>query len=135
MASGIDMSARLITLAVNISVMGLLMTIGILHNLRDRLTGQLGSPQIQALAERIANGGEPAVLQQAFPQVNVSAGAALAGGFGLVTLYGGVAVCLIATASILVFGRAHGPGQASSSGPTPTEGSQPQPDSTAVDHH
>src|SRR5207302_944801 len=41
MASGIDMSARLVTLAINISVMGLLLAVGITNSLRERLSGPL----------------------------------------------------------------------------------------------
>jgi hypothetical protein len=111
MASGIDMSARLITLAVNISVMGLLLTVGILDSLRERLSGHLAAPQVRALAERVANGDEPAALQRAFPQLTLLdsagslVGSAVGRGFGLVTLYGGLAVCVIATASLITFGR------------------------------
>lgn len=65
MASGIDMSARMISLAINIALMGLLLT--------DGDSGELAGP-------------------------------ALIRGFGHVTLYGAVAVSLIATTSLITFG-------------------------------
>jgi EmrB/QacA subfamily drug resistance transporter len=111
MASGIDMSARLVTLAINISVMGLLLATGISDNLRERLSGQVTEDQVRALATHVANGDDPAALRHAFPQLTSldSAGSlvrsALTQGFGLVTLYGGVTVWVIATASLITFGR------------------------------
>jgi hypothetical protein len=111
MASGIDMSARLVTLAINISVMGLLLAVGITNSLRERLSGQLSGPQIRTLATHVANGDDLAELRRAFPQLGsldsagILARSALTEGFGLVTLYGGIAVCVIATASLITFGR------------------------------
>lgn len=110
MASGIDMSARLVTLAVNISVMGILLSAGIVNSLRDRLSGLLSGQQVQDVAAHVANGDSPAVLREAFPQLSLldSSGslgpAAVARGFGLVTLYGGIAVWVLAIASLIVFG-------------------------------
>ncbi len=95
MASGIDMSARLVSLAVNIAVMGLLLVTGIADGLRAQLSGRLAEPAIRALAQRVANGEDAA---------GGLAGPALARGFGLATLYGGVAACLIAAASLVTFG-------------------------------
>jgi EmrB/QacA subfamily drug resistance transporter len=111
MASGIDLSARLISLAVNIALMGLLLTMGIASYLRDRLAGQLADPLRQSLAERVANGDDPATLTRAIPQLSTLdaveslIGSALAQGFGAITLYGAVAVSLLATASVVTFGR------------------------------
>jgi hypothetical protein len=127
MASGIDMSARLVSLAVNIAMMGLLMAVGIAASLRERLAGRLTEPQVQALAERVANGDDPASLQEAFPQLDSAAGVvgpALAQGFGLTTLYGGIAVCVIATASLITFGR--GDRRAADRSPVPAQGSDTQ---------
>ncbi|MFI5774232.1 MFS transporter [Streptomyces sp. NPDC051658] len=111
MASGIDMSARMTSLAVNIALMGLLLTMGITGSLRDRVTGQLTEPQVQALAERVANGDDTATLRHTFPQLTYPDSAehlvrpALTQGFGLITLYGSIVVWIIATASLLVFRR------------------------------
>jgi EmrB/QacA subfamily drug resistance transporter len=98
MASGLDMSARLISLAVNIAVMGLLLVVGVAASLRERLSGQLTEPQVRTLAERVANGDHIDLAENLV-------GPALSRGFGLVTLYGGILVWVIATASLLTFGR------------------------------
>ena len=134
MASGIDMSARLVTLAINISVMGLLLAVGITNSLRERLSGQLSGPQIRTLATHVANGDDLAELRRVFPQLTSldSAGilvrSALTQGFGLVTLYGGIAVCVIATASLITFGRSRRsplPSGVAGSGPAPAESCHP----------
>nr|WP_133998052.1 MFS transporter [Kribbella sp. VKM Ac-2566] len=133
MASGLDMSARLITLAVNISVMGLLLAVGISARLHERLSGQVDDATVQSLAERVANGDDEAALRAAFPQlpaldsVGSLVSSAIADGFGLVTSYGGVAVWIIATASLITFGRsARSPvstgGDDTGSRPAPIEG-------------
>jgi MFS family permease len=75
MASGIDMSARMVTLAINIAVMGMLLSLGV----TDR------TPTMPT---------------------DATVHAALSSGFGLVTLYGAVAVSLAATASWACFGKA-----------------------------
>jgi hypothetical protein len=109
MASGIDMSARWVTLAINISLMGLLLAVGSVDGLRERLAGQLPEPQIRTLAAHVANGDELAELRQLFPRLTPldSAGilvrSALTQGYGLVTLYGGIAVWVIVTASLITF--------------------------------
>lgn len=125
-ATGIDMSARLIPLAVNISVMGLLLVAGVSSSLRERLAGRLSDPQVQDLADRVANGDTSATLHEAFPQLtsvpNVVS-PAVTRGFELATLYGGIAVCAIATASLLTFGR-----------PTKQPSSEPEPHQLAPAH-
>jgi EmrB/QacA subfamily drug resistance transporter len=109
MASGIDMSARLVTLAVNISVMGILLSVGIARSLRERLSGHLPPQQVHDVAAHVANGDSPATLRAAFPQLGQLdpsgslVSSALTRGFGLITLYGCVAVWLLATASLMVF--------------------------------
>lgn len=93
MASGIDISARLITLAVNIAVMGSLLVAGINASLRRTLP-EVGDAA--ALAERIAGG---AVVQ--LPQGIASR--ALADGFSGLLLYGAAGVAALALASTLLF--------------------------------
>ncbi|MGL4287084.1 MAG: MFS transporter, partial [Phreatobacter sp.] len=53
MASGIDMSARMISLAVNIALMGVILVEGVLSHLRGALPA-LDAAQLRQLAERIA---------------------------------------------------------------------------------
>lgn len=90
MASGIDISARLITLSINIALMGSLLVAGIEAGLREMMpgVGDLG-----ALAERIAGGGE----------ISGVARQALVDGFSGVLLYGALGVWVLALASGLLF--------------------------------
>lgn len=105
MASGIDTSARLITLAVNIAVMGFILVEGILQTLRDALPAGADAAQLRALAERIAAGSAFASGQG--PTLDVSAAVAhtaLVNGIGWVALYGGISVWLLAGLSFIIFG-------------------------------
>jgi EmrB/QacA subfamily drug resistance transporter len=98
MASGIDMSARMVSLAVNIAVMGLILASGVLAHLKGALPN-LGGAQLRLLAERIAAGNTVSV-----PGLNDSVvHEALGNGFGWVMLYGGIGVWIMAGISFLVF--------------------------------
>ncbi|TDX08247.1 MFS transporter [Kribbella sp. VKM Ac-2566] len=133
MASGLDMSARLITLAVNISVMGLLLALGISDRLHELLSGHVDEATVRTLAERVANGDDTTALREAFPQLaavdstSSLVGSALASGFGLVTLYRGIAVWVIATASLVTFGRSKRPSTSNGAADArPIDGTQGQ---------
>jgi EmrB/QacA subfamily drug resistance transporter len=108
MASGIDMSARLITLAINIALMGFILVEGILLYLKNAFPGTLSAWQLLALAKRIAS-GNVASLQTDFPDLSSldSSGAvvhaALVHGFGMVMLYGGIGVWVLAIMSFMLF--------------------------------
>jgi len=110
MASGMDVSARLITLAINIAVMGLVLVAGILAALRPALGPALDAARLRALAERLA-GGDVAGAQQMLATLAApdAAGAilqaAVTHGFGLVMLYGGLGAWLTAGLSLAVLGR------------------------------
>jgi EmrB/QacA subfamily drug resistance transporter len=95
MASGIDMSARMISLAINIALMGYLLVEAILAQLPA--TDGAEAAQLRATAEQIAAGTMPAGPGSTFH-------AALMHGFGTVMLYGGVAVWGLAVASFVIFG-------------------------------
>ena len=100
MASGIDMSARMVSLAVNIALMGFILVEG---SLRSALPGGADVALLRPLAEKIAAG---AVIS---PEQNVSGAiihAALVDGFGWVLLYGGIGVWVLAGISFLIFGSA-----------------------------
>ncbi|WNJ93358.1 MFS transporter [Bosea sp. 685] len=102
MASGIDMSARMISLAVNIALMGFVLVEGVRASLAAALPSDADVLQLRSLAERIASG--TALL----PTEDVSAAVvheALTEGFGWVMLYGGIGVWLLAALSFVVFGR------------------------------
>lgn len=100
MASGIDMSARLITLAINIALMGLLLLEGILSYLRS--TVDVGTDW-HAVAAKIAAGN---LLSGTVAVSSEIAHAALVHGFGWVMLYGGTGAWLLAAASFFTFGSA-----------------------------
>lgn len=100
MASGIDMSARLITLAVNIALMGFLLLEGILSYLRSTMNAGI---EWHAVAAKIAAGN---LLPGAADVSGEIAHAALVHGFGWVMLYGGLGAWVLAAASFLTFGRA-----------------------------
>lgn len=101
MASGIDVSARLIALAINIAVMGLLLQDGVRAHLAATLGHAADSTQLRATAESIAAGNLGAA--------DVAAQAALTQGFAWVLLYGGLGVLALAALSYFVFGAARRP--------------------------
>ncbi|ALM86118.1 MFS transporter [Bordetella sp. N] len=108
MASGIDMSARMISLAMNIAMMGFLLVAGVAHYLRDALPTSLPDAATLALANRIASGNlsdAAAAFPAGLPAAALEATgrAALHHGFGWVMLYGAIAVWLLALASFVVF--------------------------------
>lgn len=109
MASGIDMSARLITLAINIAVVGFILLEGVLSYLRRALPGFADTRQLRMLAEKGA-AGDMAFLSQGsaeFATVDPHGAivhAALVHGFGLVMLYGGLGAWVLAVLSAVTFG-------------------------------
>lgn len=101
MASGVDMSARMISLALNIALMGLILVAGVGAYLRRHLSGALDAGQLRRWAQQIASGRGSLDalpwLADGTPQV------ALAHGFGWVMLYGGLSVWGLALLSLLIF--------------------------------
>ena len=79
MASGIDMSARMVSLAVNIAVMGFILATGVAVHLKSALPS-LEATQLRPLAERIAAGDSVSLPGLTAPIVHE----ALANGFGWV---------------------------------------------------
>src|SRR5450830_804267 len=98
MASSIDISARMVSLSINIALMGFILVEGIQSALRAHLPGTLDAATLRALAEDLSAGKGASALPAGVAKL------ALAQGFGAVMLYGGVAACLFAVASWLVFG-------------------------------
>lgn len=98
MASGIDMSARMVSLAINIAMMGFILASGVLAHLRQAVPDLNGS-QLHVAAERIAAGNVTAVsgLSQAVVHD------ALANGFGWVMVYGSIGVWIMAAVSFFIF--------------------------------
>ncbi|MDQ0329944.1 MULTISPECIES: MFS transporter [Phyllobacteriaceae] len=107
MASGIDASARLIALAVNIAVMGFVLVEGILHGLEKALPGSPDGADLRAVAEKIAAGNTANLQDAAQPSLTIPATAvhsALVEGFGWVMAYGGLGVWVLAALSFAIFG-------------------------------
>ncbi|PHV04193.1 hypothetical protein CSQ96_27305 [Janthinobacterium sp. BJB412] len=115
MASGIDMSARMISLAVNIALMGLILLAGITAHVRRSLPGALDAATLRALAERIAAGD---LAAGAAGQVAGVARGALAQGFEWVMLYGGLGAWPLAGLSWLTFAPRARPGGAVAAPPS-----------------
>ncbi|AJZ61817.1 major Facilitator Superfamily protein [Paraburkholderia fungorum] len=111
MASGIDMSARMITLAINIALMGAILIAGILFHLKARLPATIDAGLLARLAEKVAAGDAEAVkagipvLAQIDP-TGTAVHAALIDGFGWVMLYGGAGVWVLAVLSFVISGSA-----------------------------
>jgi hypothetical protein len=85
MASGIGMSARMIALAINIALMGLVLVAGADASLSRALAGAHDAARIHALSVVIAAGRSVALDPK-------TAHDALVHGFGWVMLYEGVGV-------------------------------------------
>ncbi len=106
MASGIDMSARMISLAINIAVMGFILIAGIAASLRSAMP-DLDIETVRDLAIEIASGKAPASLSV---RVTVEqARHALLDSFGWVTFYGLASVWMLAfVGSVLIRSRVDG---------------------------
>lgn len=109
MASGIDMSARLITLAINIALMGFILLESVRAALQNSSLGDLGAVQLRRASELIIAGNFNGLQQQlpAFFQRDASgllAHTAITHGFGMVMLYGGIGVWILAALSFTIFG-------------------------------
>ena len=102
MASGIDMSARMISLAINIPIMGFILVEGVQSSLRANLPPGTDVFALRSLAETIAAGTAGSSGQHVSAAIVHQA---LADGFGRVMLYGGFSVWLLAAASLMVFGN------------------------------
>ena len=101
MASGIDTSARLITLAINIAVMGFILINEIFNNIRNALTGHENVAELHRLAERIISGNNTLVNKIGLPASQIKT--VLADAFGSVLLFGGVGVWVLALCSFMLF--------------------------------
>lgn len=97
MASGIDTSARLITLAINIAVMGFILINGIFYNIKSFFPPDTDIQQLYFIAEKIATGSD--MLTE---EINMSAHnikTALINAFGYILLFGGVGVLFLTLCS------------------------------------
>ena len=103
MASGVDMSSRMISLAFNIALMGFILVEGVMAYLRDTVKVP-ESAGLRLIAEKIAAGDTTvaaSLSHVASPGEAVHA--ALVAGFGWVLAYGAGSVFLLALGSFLIF--------------------------------
>jgi EmrB/QacA subfamily drug resistance transporter len=98
MASGIDMSARMISLALNIAIMGFLLVAGISFTLQSTMPNN-GAADLSATAQQIAAGN----LNFGTITSTDLAKKALLFGFQLIILYAAIGVSVIATISLMIF--------------------------------
>ncbi|TPG39438.1 MFS transporter [Flavobacterium pectinovorum] len=108
MASGIDMSARLITLSINIALMGFILVEGIFSHLNTAFSGSVNKAALRSISEKVAAGNFSS-LKQDFPELaildssNSVLHSALAHGFEIILLYGGIGVWILAILSFILF--------------------------------
>lgn len=122
MASGIDMNARMISLAIDIALMGFILIAGISAWLRSALPGALDPGRLQELAQQIAGGAARASdipELTLLPAAETALQEALVHGFRLVMLYGGISVWLLALASFVISSQSHARQRRSRSGNEP----------------
>lgn len=101
MASGIDMSARLITLAIHIAWMGFLLLQGTFVHLQRAASKTIDVHALREMANTIAAGNTSSPFADAAGSL---AHDALAHGFDWVMLYGGLGAWALAVASFVMFG-------------------------------
>ena len=102
MASGLDMSARMITLAINIAVMGAILFNGVLAHLTtaSQSMNLRDGAVLHQVAERVSAGSLNTGIAADLAQQ------ALGVGFGWITLYGGLGCWLLALGSRALFSAA-----------------------------
>ncbi|MBS7699895.1 MULTISPECIES: MFS transporter [unclassified Chelatococcus] len=101
MASSIDMSARMIALAINIPVMGFILVEGVLSSLEANLPPGMSTSILRSHAGKIAAGTISSSEQGLTGTVIHQA---LADGFGWVMLYASMSAWVLAAASLMMFG-------------------------------
>lgn len=104
MASGIDMSARMISLAINIAIMGFILVSGVLSYLRSNLSVNLNALEWRSLSEKIAAGNITSIHQiSPLDSSGSIAHAAITYGFSWIILYGAIGVWILAFFSLMSF--------------------------------
>ena len=101
------MSARMISLAVNIALMGFILLEGVRASLAAASPAGTDAASLKAIAEQVAAGTTPPI-EAGVPAAVVHQ--ALADGMGGVLLFGGVSVWVFALASWLAFRSEAAPG-------------------------
>ncbi|GAB2900679.1 hypothetical protein GCM10027202_31140 [Microvirgula curvata] len=105
MASGVDMSARMTSLAFNIALIGFILVEDAMSSLRDTLKMQDGAG-LRLFAEKIIAAADPTAQAALLAQSTVpgdAVHAALASGFGWVMSYGAGSAFLLSLGSLILF--------------------------------
>ncbi|NMM29056.1 MAG: MFS transporter [Glaciimonas sp.] len=103
MASGMEFSARMISLAVNIAVMGFILVKGVSASLMEVSPQKVASLNLHSLADVVAAGNFAAVEAKGISIL--IARDALAHGFEWVMLYGAISPLILGVVAAVVFGR------------------------------
>ncbi|MGJ0639244.1 MFS transporter, partial [Xenorhabdus bovienii] len=101
MASGMEFSARMISLAVNIAIMGFILVKGVSYYLTNMSPMNIQEQNISGLSDIIAAGN--LVAADASGVSIISARDALTHGFEWITLYGAIAPFIFCVAAFFVF--------------------------------
>ena len=88
----------MVSLAVNIAMMGFILASGVLAHLKGTVSN-IGAAELRLLAERIAAGGAESIPEPDNSIIHE----ALVNGFGWVMLYGGIGAWIMAAISFTIF--------------------------------
>lgn len=107
MASGADTSARMISLAFNIALMGFILVKGMMASLHEQF-GVTAGEELRLLAEKVAAGDITVVEHSGALLAHLAApynaiNMALIDGFGWVMVYGALSVSVLAVGSFFIF--------------------------------
>jgi len=103
MASGMDMSARMISLSINIALMGLILSSSVSGYILHAVPDTLSNATLRILSDLISAGNLAASEGQGLSVT--LAQEALAHGICRVTLYGAISALILALASFIIFGN------------------------------
>ncbi|MDE9542371.1 MFS transporter [Xenorhabdus bovienii] len=101
MASGMEFSTRMISLAVNIAIMGFILVKGVSYYLTNTLSQDMLKNGVSSLADTIAAGNLAATDASGISII--TACDALIHGFGWVTFYGAIAPFVLGVIALFVF--------------------------------
>ncbi len=103
MASGMEFSARMISLAVNIAVMGFVLVTAISKEIYRLLADKTTPKNMRYVADSVAAGNIS--IAESMGLSAASAREALAHGIGWVMAYGGTAACILGVLALITFGK------------------------------
>ncbi|CAM3664169.1 MFS transporter [Vibrio aquimaris] len=101
LASGMDLSARMISLAINIALMGYVFIKGITEEIQK--SSSLGNIKISSIASEMASGDFSVVRMMGFSKEAINE--IMTTGFSWVTLYASISALVICIAAALLFER------------------------------